>query len=189
MYQRCHLVSGIYIKPELFVVCCKNIVINKLFLSAFNIVVAPKFSELYKKGKLEDLRKLTFFSNRVLFIVGTPIFIIFMIYAEQIIGLFGQEYTQGFNVLRILMFGEYINLITGSVIYLLNMTGFQKDVKNIYIFVGIYALISSFVLIPILGMYEHIISSSSIIIANILGAIFIRKRLGYNIFLAYTYIK
>ena len=62
----------------------------------------------------------------MLFIVGTPIFIIFMIYAEQIIGLFGQEYTQGFNVLRILMFGEYINLITGSVIYLLNMTGFQK---------------------------------------------------------------
>ena len=126
----------------------------------------------------------------MLFVVGTPIFIIFMIYAEQIIGLFGQEYTQGFNVLRILMFGEYINLITGSVIYLLNMTGFQKDVKNIYIFVGIYALISSFVLIPILGMYGAALSlSSSIIIANILGAIFVRKRLGYNIFLAYTYIK
>ena len=188
-----HLVSGIYIKPELFAIFMVAVRISSLisfFLSAFNIVVAPKFSELYKKGKLKDLRKLTFFSNRVLFIVGTPIFIIFMIYAEQIIGLFGQEYTQGFNVLRILMFGEYINLITGSVIYLLNMTGFQKDVKNIYIFVGIYALISSFVLIPILGMYGAALSlSSSIIIANILGAIFVRKRLGYNIFLAYTYIK
>ena len=111
-----------------------------------------------------------------------------MIYAEQIIGLFGQEYTP-FQQFRILMFGEYINLITGSVIYLLNMTGFQKMEEYLYFcwYICTHKLIcfnTNF------GMYGAALSlSSSIIIANILGAIFVRKRLGYNIFLAYTYIK
>ena len=96
-------------------------------------------------------------------------------------GLFGEQYKQGANLLRILVIGQFINVITGSVGFLLNMTGFEKDMRNIVFLSGAIALLLNFILIPIYGVTGAAIATSIAIALQSLFAVYmVRRRLGFN---------
>lgn len=152
-----------------------------LVLVAINMVAAPKFSRAYHNNNNYELRKTSLQSSRLIFFFGIPLFILMFVFGEIILRFFGEEYVEGIFIYRIMLAGQFINVLSGSVGYLLNMTKHEKLMRNI-IFISAILLISlSFILIPIYGILGAAIAiSATAIIQNIAAYVAVRKTLGIN---------
>jgi len=149
-------------------------------LMALNVVIAPKFSQLYISGKKNELFKL--WSKTV--VIGTcgflPFFIIFMIYPELPIKLFINDTVIGEPVLKILLVGQLINVISGSVGMLLQMTSNEKIFLKITFISVVLNILLNITLIPKFGLigsaYSNLLSFSLINILSIIFMIIINKK-------------
>ena len=96
-------------------------------------------------------------------------------------GLFGQEYTQAAHLLQLLIIGQFVNVITGSVGFLLNMTGHEKDMRNVVFFSGPLALGLGLFLTPIYGTTGAAVATAFALASqNLLAVFMVKKRLGFN---------
>ena len=74
--------------------------------------------------------------------------------------------------------------------FLLNMTGNEKDMRNISILTGSLSIIMGYLLILHFGVTGAAISvSAALIFQNLLAAFYVRKRLGINVFNLVGYLK
>ena len=84
----------------------------------------------------------------------------------------------------ILLLGQIVNVVSGSVGNLLNMSGNEKDLNNVAILAGILVTILNFSLIPVFGVLGAAISTAiAISFQNISAAFYVKKRLGFNVYL------
>ena len=138
-------------------------------LTSFNSIFAPMISELYGKGELSKLEDLFKTTTKWIFILSFPVFLLFILLSEPIMGIFGQGFTAGAAALIILGTGELINAGVGSVGYMLMMTGRAKVVLfNSLVFLSLNVILN-YLLIPkysIIG--AAIATGSSIAFVNIL---------------------
>lgn len=178
------IISGVYVdsyKLASFAISQKISSIMLLSLVAINLVSAPRFAASFKKNRLYELKETSLFCSRMLFFIAIPLILFMLFFSKNLLGLFGSEYTQDVNILRILLIGQFINVLTGSVGFLLNMTGHETDMRNIIIISGILSLILALSLIPIYGILGAAISTSiSISFQNLLAVFYVKKRLGIN---------
>lgn len=100
------------------------------FLTAVNMVIAPKFAELHAKGEMIALGRLARNFALLATVVASPPLLALVFAGDWVMALFGQEFSRGDHVLAILAVGQFINVATGSVGYLLMMTGHEKDMRN-----------------------------------------------------------
>ena len=122
------------------------------------------------------------FCSRILFIIAIPLCALLFFLSAEIL-LFGEDYVNASYLLQVLIFGQFINIICGPVAFLLNMTGNEKDMRNILLLTGILSIILGFILTFHYGVLGAAISTStSLIIQNLLAAFYVRKRLGFNVF-------
>jgi len=155
--------------------------LTSFVLIAVNLVAAPRFAASAKLGKMEELRTTSLFCSRIMVVVATPVVVFIFFFAELLMGLFGEEYIQAAYLLQILIVGQFVNVITGSVGYLLNMTGHEKDLRNVVLFAGPLALGLGFCLTPNYGATGVAIAISVAIASkNIFAVYMVKKRLGIN---------
>ena len=77
--------------------------------------------------------------------------------------------------------GQVINVITGSVGYLLNMTGHEKDMRNVVLFSGPLAIVLAFSLTSHFGLMGAAYATAiSVATQNLLAVWMVKKRLGFN---------
>ena len=119
-----------------------------LSLGAINTIAAPKFVEFWGKGDKHGLLKMARQSTEIIFWTSFPIVLIITIFPYSILGFFGSEFKTGAIALIMLAFGQFINAISGSVGYILEMTGFQLFTQNIMIVSVIINIILNLLLIP-----------------------------------------
>ncbi|RZD17618.1 MAG: flippase, partial [Candidatus Acididesulfobacter diazotrophicus] len=119
-----------------------------LSLATINVIAAPKFAEFWAKGDKEGLLNIARQSTKIIFWTSLPIFIILVIFSTYILQLFGSGFKTGFIALIMLTFGQFINGISGSVGYILQMTGFQIFAQNIMMASVIINIILNILLIP-----------------------------------------
>ena len=150
-------------------------------LIAVNNVSSTRFAAMYSEGRLEDLRKYSINSTRIMTLLSTPVILGMVIFPQQIMALFGKGFEGGALPLQILAIGQYISVITGNVTQLLNMSGHEKDLKNLKIFNVIFALVLAFILTPLYGVVGSAISSAvAMATINLLAVGYVKKRLGFN---------
>jgi len=101
-----------------------------IILVAVNYVAAPKFAECFARKDNEALKKMSILCSRMMLIVVIPLSLFMIVFANEIMFFFGEDYLQGSIILRILIVGQAINVICGSVGYLLNMTGHETEMRN-----------------------------------------------------------
>ena len=122
-------------------------------LKTANMVVAPYFARLYAQGDIIALQSLVTLSARVILVITIPVVLIIAFAGELILGLaFGSDYKAGATSLAILAVGQLVNAMMGSVGFLLNMTGHERDLA---IGVGIAALcniVLNLMLVPNFGL-------------------------------------
>jgi O-antigen/teichoic acid export membrane protein len=121
------------------------------FLTATSFVAAPKFASMYAQGQLEKLGSLARNAARLTTLISIPYLIAFLLFPNQIMSIFGENYAEGGAVLALLAIGQFINSATGAVGYLLVMTGHEKLMRNITLSTSLLKVALLVLLIPPLG--------------------------------------
>ena len=137
----------------IFAIVVKLATLTGFVLKALNTIVAPKIAEL-KYGS--DEAKLFFIvktTAKIIFWTTTPILMFLLVFGEQIlVYFFGLEFKVGYEALCILVFGQFVNSISGCTGIFLNMTGDQRIYRNIIFFGAIVFICLNSILIPLYGM-------------------------------------
>lgn len=134
-------------------VAVKLATLTTFVLSAVNTMAAPKFSELFHSGNMEELFYVAQKSAKLIFWTTTPILAGLLLLGKPIIKfLFGPEFTVAFAAMVFLVVGQFINSICGSTGYFMSMTGNQNVFRNIIICAAVITVGLSFALIPPFGI-------------------------------------
>lgn len=181
---------GIWSTPSevaLFTAAQRTAMLMIFVLTAINTVVAPKFAHLHKSQNHEQLASVAYYSARLLSVVSLPILIIMFVFPKEILALFGEEFDNAAIYLQILAVGQFVNAITGSVGYLLSMSGNEKDLRNSSIVSGLIVITLSLILVPLYGGLGAAISVAiAIAMQNLLAVHWVKKRLGINMLMAWA---
>ncbi len=154
--------------------------LTTFILGAVNAMAAPKFSELYSKGKIYELLDLARKTSKMIFGLTFPLLLILSLGGDSILQiLFGSDFSVAYIALLLLVMGQFVNSISGSVGYFMNMTGNQTVFRNI-IFVGaLLNIFFSLILIPKFGINGAAAATTiSLIFWNIATLIFIKVKYG-----------
>ncbi|WP_456399955.1 flippase [Persephonella sp.] len=150
--------------------------ITSFTLMAINSIAAPKFAEFWGKKDLEGLKRIAQQSTKLIFWTSAPILVLYIIFPEWFMGLFGEEFKKGALALVILTIGQFVNAATGSVGAILLMTGKQALHRNIIFGVVIANIILNVILIPEFGILGASIASMfTQAFGNLMGMFFVAR--------------
>lgn len=159
----------------------RTAMLTSFILMAVNLVVAPRFAALYKQGDLVGLRSLALTSVRLMVLIALPVVVVMVVFPEILMELFGEGFSSGGQLLQILAVGQFVNVVTGSVGYLLSMSGYEKDLRNTVLISGPLAIALAFILTPLLGVTGSAIATAiAVATQNLVAVFWVKKRLGFN---------
>ena len=178
------IIIGVFLIAEqvaFFSVAQRIAMLTSFILMAVNLVVAPKFSAFHAKGDDVGIRKTALFSVRLLVLSALPIVLFMLVFPELLMSLFGDEFKQGAVILQILVLGQAVNVVTGSVGFLLMMSGHERDMRLVTLISGFGVLISVPIFTKLFGAVGAASATTFFIsLQNLLAVYFVKKRLGFN---------
>ena len=178
------LIIGVFLAAQqvaFFSVAQRLALLTSFILIAVNLVVAPKFSAFHAKGDDVGIRKTAILSVRLLVLSALPIVLFMLIFPEFLMSLFGDEFKQGAILLQILVLGQTVNVVTGSVGFLLMMSGHERDMRLVTLISGFGVLISVPIFTKLFGAVGAATATAFFIsLQNLLAVYFVKKRLGFN---------
>lgn len=161
----------------------KLAILALIVINAVNTVLAPKISELYSKNSIEQIKIEVHKATRLITYATIPIVAILIIFREQLLGLFGEEFILGGNVLVIVSIGLLFNAMSGSVAQVLNMTQHQNTLKKITFISVIVNITLNYVLISSMGFVGAAVASLiSNVTLNVLCVVYIKRIFGFYTF-------
>ena len=178
------LITGMWLLAEdvaYLSVAMRIAMLTSFILMAINLVVAPKFAAFHANNDMKGLRSTALFSVRLLMLSAVPIVSVMFIFPEFLMGLFGEDFVSASPLLQILVLGQFVNVVTGSVGYLLTMSGHERDMRNITVVAGTIAVILTLVLTKYYGVTGCAIATAvSLAFQNLAAVYYVKKRLGFN---------
>ncbi len=149
-------------------------------LVAGTTIAAPIFSRKFGQGKPEELKRILKLTTNVIFLITLPMLIIIFIFSDQLMALYGSDFTESGNVLRILLIGLFFNALTGPISVMLQMSEKQVLVQNVFLATTLINIVLSFILIPNFGIigaaWSNVIFQ---ILLNGILLIYLKRKFGY----------
>lgn len=166
-----------------YAVAVKLATLTTFVLQAINSMAAPKFSELYHSGKIDELLYVAKKSAKLIFWTSAPILLILLIFGKLLLDfLFGQEFTIAYLALSFLLIGQFINAISGSTGLFMNMTGHEKIFRNIIAVTSFINVVLNLALIPKFGINGSAFAGMvSLSFWNIYTIIYIKSKFGRSV--------
>ncbi|MDH5570285.1 MAG: oligosaccharide flippase family protein [Gammaproteobacteria bacterium] len=150
-------------------------------LAAANTIVAPMISELYSTGQYQKLQKMITYAARGIGVFTLIMGLCLAIMGEFLLGLFGEDFIAGYIPLVILICGQTINALAGSVGFIMIMTGHQKQAASIIGMIAMINIIGNYILIPLLGLLGAAITTAvATSLLNFIMLAYVLKRLNIN---------
>lgn len=158
----------------------RTAMLTSFVLMVVNMVVAPRYAHMWKSGDMAGIQRLAKWSTRGMIAMVTPVVLIMVLLPEKVMSIFGEGYEQAALLLTIMAVGQFINVATGSVGYLLNMSGHEKDYSQVTLFAGPLTIVSSLICIWFFGVVGAAIAMAIGVAARNIGALWmVNKRLGF----------
>lgn len=163
-----------------FQVAVSSAALAGLALQANNATLAPQFASLYVQGKKKALQRLVTISTRLVLAFNIAVTVIFIIFGKQLLSfVFGPDLIEAYPAILIMLIGQLINALVGSVAYLLNMTGHENDVMKVIGLSSLLNIVVTLIAAPSWGIVGGAVSSAvSLTVAQIIMAVLVYKRLG-----------
>lgn len=158
-------------------VAIKLTTIISLVLASVNTVYAPTFAEWYSLKNFKMLKSDIKKSTRLIFVLTFPAILLVFLFSNTILSLFGPGYTVARDALLVLLVGQAVNALCGSVGVYMNMTGKQLVFQRILFLAFFINITLNLLLIPsydILG--AAIATSISTIFWNAATTIYIYRK-------------
>jgi O-antigen/teichoic acid export membrane protein len=152
-----------------------------LFLTSLNLVFSPFAADLHARGERERLEELFKRSTRWALGATLPLLIVLFVAADDVLQAFSSRFEAGEEALRILLVGQAANVATGSVGFLLIMTGFTGlDLLGSALGAGLLVALA----IPLTDAYgiegTAIAAAVSVAAVNVLRLAQVRQRIGIH---------
>jgi O-antigen/teichoic acid export membrane protein len=154
--------------------------ITNFILIGVNSIVAPKFAAMYEKGDMRGIKRLAQDSTRLMILLSTPLILLFLVFPGFVLSLFGEDFIEATGILTLMAIGQFVNVTTGSVGYILMMTGNEKILRNNLLGFAVLCILLNVVLVRHLGLIGAGISSSiTLSLQNIVLMFIVRKKFGF----------
>jgi O-antigen/teichoic acid export membrane protein len=143
-------------------------------------MAAPRFSELFHTGKMDELFHVAKKSTKLILWTTTPIMLALLLFGVYILRyLYGDVFTVSYPALVILLIGYFISMASGVNGLFMNMTGNQKTFRNIMLFAAGANIGLNVILIPALGIYGAALATTiSLSVWNITTLICMKRKFG-----------
>ncbi len=175
------IMIGMFMDNEsvaLFNVANRTSSLISFFLVAVNSISAPKYAEVYSNGEIQELERISNEIAKRIAIAASPILIFFLVCPSFIMSFFGSAFREASMSFCILTIGQYLNVITGSVAYLLIMSGNESSMRNIMAICTVLCIVLNYYLIPIFGIEGASLATAlTLIFLNILAIISVWQHL------------
>ncbi|WP_157717369.1 polysaccharide biosynthesis C-terminal domain-containing protein [Christiangramia echinicola] len=150
-----------------------------IVLIAVNGILATKISYYFNNNQFENFRKVIHQGSKMIFLGSLPIFLFLLLLYPYLIKMFELEDKDVLVVFLILLLGQFMNVISGSVALILQMIGEQKVFSKI-LTIGLLVNIGlNLFLIPELGLKGAAISTTiSLTLWNLVSIVFIYNKTG-----------
>lgn len=150
-----------------------------LVLIAANIIVAPKLSELYQQNNMAALGRVARQGAMLMTAMASPVLLLCLLVPEWIMGLFGPEFRSGWLLLVIMAVGQLVNVLTGSVGFLLIMTGNEKSFFSANLLSAALSVTLVLLLVPVYGALGAAFAVAvPVAVVNLVRVRFIWKQMG-----------
>jgi O-antigen/teichoic acid export membrane protein len=150
-------------------------------LMAINGVLPALISRHHAKNEKHELQKLVTMAATATFIFSLISSLVIFVFAPQILNLFGFEFLEAVGSLRLLAIGQLINAMTGSVGFLLTMTGSQMILFKVLLITSVANILLCVILIPMYGIFGGAMATSiSVSGSNIVLAFYSYKVVGID---------
>lgn len=126
--------------------------ILSLIVCSFNAGFAPIISRAWSQADMERMKTGYKSVSRLSFTIALPMFCFFLLFAKDILELFGPDFLNGATALMILAMGQLFNSTTGSANTMLLMSGHSKLVMTNTVVMGIFLLLATSLIIPFWGI-------------------------------------
>lgn len=165
----------------IFNVCVKYAMIASLSVQALNTVSAPKFSEYFFKKDFKSLAKNFRSTTKMIFWTSFPIVLSLVLFPNFFMNLLGDSFENGSVALIFLSIASLINVMTGSVGTLLQMTGNQNIMQRILLTSVFIELVLNALLIPYFGVAGAAFASlGGNAVRNFSMSFYVRKYFGFT---------
>lgn len=134
-------------------------------LMASNGIIAPLIAELFSTNKLSELRRILRYSVTIISAISVIGVILMAALGDHFLGIFGQQYEAGYDVLLILLIGQTINALCGPTGFMMTMTGHQHQAMWIFAISTIMNILLNITLVPQFGLIGGAV-------ANVIGLSF-----------------
>ncbi len=133
-----------------------------LFLT--NTVLAPVYARLFESAQKNSLQHIVNRSSVVFILATLPLAIVLVFAGKPLMHLFGIGFESGYPALLILVFGQLLNVLMGSVGLLLKMTRNENVLLYTFLGTAVLNITLDFLLIPSMGIEGAAIANASSII-------------------------
>ncbi|MFC3283762.1 lipopolysaccharide biosynthesis protein [Litchfieldella rifensis] len=163
----------------LFKAAERTALLINFILLVINAVLPPRFAALYRQQNMIRLDALARRGVLLGLALAAPMWLLCLLVPQQVLGLFGAEFIAAENLLRIIASAQLINVATGSVGFLLNMTGHEKLMRNIVLSCNALGLSMFLVLIPPFGALGAAWALALVLVLqNLTALLFVWRKLG-----------
>ncbi len=176
------LILGLFVAAAdvgIYTAAARTALLTRFLLLANSAVAAPRFAALHAAGDHAGLARLARRSTLLTTVASVPLLLIFLLWPEKILSLFGPQFEAGAPVLMVLTLGQFVNAATGPVGYLLNMCGFHRIEGRIAVVGAVMTAGLCFALIPFWGVMGAAAANAIATAAcNLLRVYYAKSRLG-----------
>jgi O-antigen/teichoic acid export membrane protein len=179
MSQGDKILLGFYLNPRVvgvYVLASTLSAFVPIILQSVNQIFAPVIADLHAQGRLDVLQRL--FQTLTKWVVGLtiPLGFVIIVFAPQLMRIFGPDFEAGWPVLVIGALGQLVNCAVGSVGYLLLMSGNQRPLIKVQFAMAGISVLVNITLIPVLGIVGAALASSCVnIVGNLWNLYEVRK--------------
>lgn len=150
-------------------------------LSVANMTTTPYFSELYTKNRIKRLQRIVSLTAVGVTVFTIIVLFIIFLFGDILLGIFGTEYVDGYDVMAILAIGRGSSCITGPVAYIMMMTDQEETASRIEAGAAISNVALNGVLIPYFGAIGAAIATALTLIGrNLVFCVTVYQNLGVN---------
>ena len=175
------ILLGLFLNPKLvgiYVLASTLSAFIPIILTSVNQIFAPVIADLHAQSRLEVLQKLFQTLTKWVLALSFPLAGVMTIFAIPLMRIFGPEFVAGWPVLVIGAIGQVVNCATGSVGYLLLMSGNQRRLIKVQFVMAAISVLVNLALIPILGIVGAAVAAATINVAgNLWNLAEVRKAL------------
>lgn len=145
-----------------------------IILRALTTIFTPMIADLYQQNEHARLNELYKVSTKWGVYCSVPLFLLLVFVPKEVMSVvFGAAYVSGAKPLFILAIGQLINVSTGSVGFILMMTGREKHWLVLSAATFVLGIALNYWLVPLFGLVGSAISTATVISLLYVGGLIV----------------